>query len=65
MYNVFLISLYNIYFLKFLKRLTTRCQFHQRFMRTFFADILAQKITNPMFQLCNFWRQQFVQKICP
>jgi len=41
---------------------TYRCQFHQHFTCTFFADILAPKNFKPKTQLCDFWRQNFVQK---
>jgi len=34
-----------------------RCQFHQHFTCTFFADILAPKKFKPKTQLCNFWRK--------
>jgi len=40
----------------------SRCQFHQHFMRVFFADILSPKNFKPKTQLCNFWRQNFVGK---
>jgi hypothetical protein len=31
-------------------------------MCAFFADILVPKNFKPKTQLCNFWRQNFVQK---
>jgi hypothetical protein len=32
-------------------------------LRLFFADILAAKKFKPKTQLCNFWRQNFIQKM--
>jgi hypothetical protein len=39
-----------------------RSQFHQHFTREFFADILLPKSLKAKHQLCNSWRQNFVQK---
>jgi len=39
-------------------------KFHQHFFSSFFTAVLAPKNFKPKTQLCNFWRQNFVQKIC-
>jgi len=37
-------------------------QFHQCFMHAFFIQNQIEKLSLVTFQLCNFWRHNFVQK---
>ncbi len=38
------------------------CQFHQHFMQAFFVWKQIAQFSLVMFQLCTFWRQNFVRK---
>jgi len=49
---------------KSLTGLSTWYQFHQHFSHNFFVQKQIEHLSLVMFQLCNFWRKNFVQKMC-
>jgi len=40
------------------------CQFHQHFLHAFFVRNFCRQNSKPKSQLCSFWRQKFIQKMC-
>ncbi len=48
---------------KTLMKLSQGCQFHQHFMHAFFVRKQIEQLFSNYVWLCDFWRQNFIQKM--